>query len=69
VHFVLKNALFFIFGDIMTTKTTKVQTAKNVFSALGLPWKKSYDGSNGGTVTAVAWRDLYEHLKKDDKNT
>ena len=48
----------------MTVKTTKVQTAKNVFSTLGIPWKQSYDGSNGGTVTAEAWRDLLEEVKK-----
>ena len=51
----------------MKVKLTKIQAAKNVFSKLGIPWKESYDGTNGSTVTADAWRAVYEHLTKTEK--
>lgn len=51
----------------MEVKLTKLQAAKNVFAILGLTWKESYDGTNGSTVTADAWRDLHKHLKKTKK--
>lgn len=51
----------------MKPKITKKQAAKNVFAKLGLPWKRIYDGSNGGTITADAWRAIDEHLDKKNQ--
>ena len=48
-------------------KLTKLQAAKNVFAKLGLPWQANYDGSNGGTVTADAWRKLNDEIDNIQK--